>query len=241
MYSRNFVQPRRQRNQNRRNRQQSRRSAVVSNRRNDGQSYSNTSTRPKFFQAPSTLFFRGIGMPDRFETTLIFKEDTYHFSGSIAPSAQVWNCNSCFDPDKTGGGTQPNYYDQLTAIYSEYFVKQFWYELDINNQSTTITANYVAVVADTDVSSLNVENLAESKYAISGIIGPTGSVSTKKLRIPIVTIRHLFGQPVPESDSTLFAPVTASATDGASSINLYVNVKLFYRVIFKGLVLPTES
>jgi len=237
---------RQQRNRNSRNR-------AVARSRSGGESYDNTLSRPMRFQPPSSLIFRGIGMPDRFETTLLIKEDAYHFSGSAIPAANVWRCNSLFDPDLTGGGQQPNYFDQLSAIYGQYFVKEFWAELDINNQSTTITANYVCLLSETDISANAVENLSESKYAISGMIGPTGSVSTKKIRFPLITTRHLFGQPVPESDNSLFASTTANptdvgyfifkanATDGASSINLYVNVKLFYRSIFKELILPGES
>lgn len=51
---------------------------------------------------------------------------TYATTIAIAPSSQIgqytFRGNSCFDPDYTSGGHQPNYYDNKSAIYSRYRV-----------------------------------------------------------------------------------------------------------------------
>lgn len=58
---------------------------------------------------------------------------------SLANSySYTFNLNSCFDPDRTGGGHQPYGYDQLTPIYNRYRVIACSYSVTAYNGSTPI-------------------------------------------------------------------------------------------------------
>lgn len=66
---------------------------------------------------------RGLyGLPDEFTTRLRYV-DVYTLSSvSGAIAKQVMRLNGLFDPDFTGTGHQPYYFDQLAALYGRYCV-----------------------------------------------------------------------------------------------------------------------
>ena len=58
-----------------------------------------------------------VGVPSKFHTRLRYG-DTYTFTLTSGANAfQRFNGNSLNDPDSSGVGHQPTYYDQLTALY----------------------------------------------------------------------------------------------------------------------------
>ncbi len=207
------------------------------------------------WRAPQMVVYRGLGMPDAFETTLMYASNGFHFASSATPAAQVFAANSVFDPDVTGTGHQPHYFDQLAAIYTEYTVLEFRAEMSISNQSTTIPANWVYLVSDSDSSSASVESLTESQYATSGIIAATGSgPASLTVRTPPVSIVKLSGHGQAIRNDTVLSAIVSlnpadliyfifkmSDTSGVSSMNCYVNFKLFFRTVFRGLAVVGES
>jgi hypothetical protein len=67
----------------------------------------------------------------------------YHENNNLTPAALTYsynyNINSLFDPNRTGTGHQPMYYDQLCpAVYQRYRVKGFSYKLVISDANTPI-------------------------------------------------------------------------------------------------------
>lgn len=48
--------------------------------------------------------------------------DQFDLSSAGVAAVQVFNLNSLFDPDRTGAGHQPRYFDQLAALYGRYRV-----------------------------------------------------------------------------------------------------------------------
>lgn len=66
---------------------------------------------------------RGIfGFPDEFTTRLRYCDVYTLTSSSNAIAKQYMRMNSLFDPDQTGTGHQPYYFDQLAALYGRYHV-----------------------------------------------------------------------------------------------------------------------
>lgn len=50
-------------------------------------------------------------------------EQTITIAGSVVTATKhSWRLNSCHDPDQSGGGHQPLWYDQFTPIYNNYLV-----------------------------------------------------------------------------------------------------------------------
>lgn len=52
--------------------------------------------------------------------------------------------NSWFDPDQTGTGSQPNFFDQLASMYQKYRITRFHFEVSVS--SRTGTGGQVTVV-----------------------------------------------------------------------------------------------
>lgn len=81
------------------------------------------------------------GFPETLTTTLRYS-DVYTLSTSgTAPVGNIFRMNSVFDPDFTGTGHQPLYFDQFAAVYSRYSVL-----------GSKITATYSQSSSDTDLS-----------------------------------------------------------------------------------------
>lgn len=63
------------------------------------------------------------GFPEVLRTTLRY-QDNYTLTSSSGSAAQnIFRLNSLFDPDYTGAGHQPLYFDQIAAIYGNYRVR----------------------------------------------------------------------------------------------------------------------
>jgi len=66
----------------------------------------------------------GLGFPKKLLITHRYVEPNLPLitSGSGALSYYTWSCNSLYDPNVTGIGHQPMYFDQLSALYDHYVV-----------------------------------------------------------------------------------------------------------------------
>lgn len=64
----------------------------------------------------------GTGIPPRTRTTLKYCQQFSLSSSSGAMGTQVFRASSVYDPDYSGIGHQPMYFDQLAALYQHYIV-----------------------------------------------------------------------------------------------------------------------
>lgn len=84
--------------------------------------------------------------------------------------------NSLFDPDQTGVGSQPVYFDQLSALYQKYRITRFHYEVRVS--VTSGTGAFVAIAntnATTAASWASAEAAAGYPGSKSGACGGAGS------------------------------------------------------------------
>jgi len=104
---------------------------------------------------------RGVknAFPLQLRNTLRYAE-TISISISAGISSYVWSCNSLYDPNTSGAGHQPYYFDQLTTIYNHYTVlksrfrvvvysdtsKYYTVSLFVNDDASAgISNNYAAI------------------------------------------------------------------------------------------------
>lgn len=191
------------------------------------------------------------GFPDMFVTTLDYVSNGTFAGGVPTPTAQVFLANSLYDPDSTGTGHQPKYYDQLIAVYGKYLVYGCKYELEVNNGATT-GAYGVVTFTETDVSSRTVEALAEGRYGKTFNLGPLTGNGTKTIK-GYMSMAKLMGQPDLDSDNTQYSVTSSSPADGAfliikvasvdgvSNANVYWRIKITYYCKFKELLDPSQS
>lgn len=122
---------------------------------------------PSILKAPRGVY----GFPDIYRTQLKYTE--YRAislaAGNAYNSTYTYRANSLFDPNFTGAGNQPLYYDQLSQIYRRYRVTGVSLDLtvvnlnsgnpvslciDANSSSTTPFSALVTSMQGTDASRL---------------------------------------------------------------------------------------
>jgi hypothetical protein len=167
--------------------------------------------------SPYSVTLPGIGLPDRLRCKLKYIS-TSNFGNSPTPSAQVFRVNSLFDPDLTGTGHQPSFYDLLSGGYSKYIVLGTWAKVTLSNNSASVTFTGTAVYSDNDASSQTEETLSESRYAMTAQLGlATGGASTRTLEFPYMPMWKLHGIPPAglESDPNMYSGTSSNPTDPA--------------------------
>jgi len=198
----------------------------------------------------SKSFLPCVGFPDRLKCKLKYA-DQYGFSGAT-PAAQVFRGNSLFDPDLTGTGHQPRYYDQLTAIYGQYCVTGVKARFEVINTGAKglfVTACY----SDSNISTYTQNQLAEQRYSCTTTIDvPTGE-SVAVIDLPWISISQLQGQRELESDPNNYSLISTNpvdptfiilkmaAVDGVTSTTAEVQAEIEFTAIFKELIPPGQS
>lgn len=79
------------------------------------------------------------GFPPSLYTKVVFSESYQMNSTTGSIVNQTFSGNSAFDPDYTGVGHQPYFYDQLTAVYNSYIVYASKIEIVAGTNSVTDT------------------------------------------------------------------------------------------------------
>lgn len=193
----------------------------------------------------------GYGFPDKLECVLRYNT-TLKFTGVTTGTAQVWRMNSLFDPDLTGTGHQPQQYDQLSAVYSQYCVIASQAKMQISDTSNAAGA-VVALYSDKDVSTSLMENLKEGRWAKFIDISANAGIDRLTLNFPPVDHSMIHGQKILDSDPFNYQAVTSNPTDvvflitKVSAIDLttgtdiFINYDLTFNCIFKELTVNTES
>jgi len=98
-------------------------------------------------------------------------------SAAGAASTQQFSCNGMFDPDVTGAGHQPLYFDQLTAIYNHYTVlaSKITLKFVARTAATCGTHCVVFVNDDSALTATSVYGLSEQNSSAYGELTPAGN------------------------------------------------------------------
>lgn len=107
--------------------------------------------------------------PPQLRNTLRYNE-TVLISVSGGSGYYVFSCNALYDPNVTGTGHQPMYYDQLTPIYNHYTVVKSRFKCQLVNGGSV---PYVMTVFKDDDGSPNITSVytpPERTGAISRIV-----------------------------------------------------------------------
>lgn len=121
-----------------------------------------------------SMWDRGYGFPDRIVTRLRYDQvgNMTTTGGSIVK--QVWRANSVFDPDFTGAGHQPLYFDQFAAIYNQYAViKSKITTVFTMSEGGTVPILCGLVGDDDGTTSTTFATLQEKSHGSSRVLMPT--------------------------------------------------------------------
>lgn len=125
------------------------------------------------------------GFPASLFTTLKYVEQSSLNPGAGGScSVNVYNLNKLYDPDQSGGGNQPRGFDELSAVYNQYYVKSAVVTVQFINTDTTYTQNIGICFRDSTTTSTAPVDYEEQqcRYAVLAPLGGTGS--SKKLFKP---------------------------------------------------------
>lgn len=192
------------------------------------------------------------GPPDKMRVTLRYVENSFTITSVSGVNGNYYfSCNSLFDPNRTGGGHQPLYFDQLTGLYNHYTVNASEIKATFVNVSTTVQGRVALGISD-DTSGASLEAAFEQRHAVAANITPlSGSRSlvvmknrwNSDMMLGIDAANDgsnktgVASNPTEESFFQLvFFSLTGGSTDAVS-----VSVEIHYDCIFSELTTPANS
>lgn len=104
-------------------------------------------------------FNLGNGIPPKVTTTLKYVERVGMTSTTGAMSLHAFSANGLFDPNITGTGHQPMYFDQLAALYNHYMVEASRIKVEIMPFNTTGSSSATFFVRGDDGGTLTSSNM----------------------------------------------------------------------------------
>lgn len=185
-----------------------------------------------------------IGFPESMQVRLRYDQTVTHTSAST--QLQIFAGNGPYDPDVTGSGNQPNYFDNYTAIYGRYRCLGSTIRVQFYNASSTIAVRTVVMPSDVVTAPANVMNAAGNPYAKLNLIGTSTSGNNQKTISNSITTARINGKSksqIEASDTyqSLINTVPADLwywfiqTEDlglASAQNLIMDVSIIYTVQF---------
>lgn len=114
--------------------------------------------------------------------TLRYTQVTTFTNLTTVGSAQIFNLNSVFDPDRTGGGHQPYGFDQIAVLYNRYRVLKTHWKVTFGPTTNSpvgcvvVPTNGLLAAAITNIATF--ESSAEIPFAWSSMVPNAGSIQT---------------------------------------------------------------
>lgn len=187
-------------------------------------------------------------VPDQLYVKLKYSVNLTYQPAAGVSSQNTFRANSVFDPDFTGAGAQPRYFDQYAALYNQYQVLACAAKHEVSNIGAMPV--YMATAwTDIDPTTLTLQNTVEQRFGKShGVIGAlTGNgqrtiksyMSMKKLhgftngmsQVDFL-VSAVSGNPTDPS----FHKVVVQPVDETSNASVTIRTTLTYYVKFFSLV-----
>lgn len=185
------------------------------------------------------------GLGQSFRTKLKYVQNVILSSTAGAVGRNVFSPQNCFDPDVTGTGHQPMYFDQLAAVFNKYKVHGSKIKVIYNITTDAVTGGNCFAVgiiggASTGISSDPQTNM-EDNHGVSTILNArNSSAGQKSLYLTYAPMRDLG---ISVNDDTLTTDVTTGGgtyywnvwcADLGSSGTTYVtvSVEIIYDIEF---------
>lgn len=157
-----------------------------------------------------------------------------------------YSCNGMYDPNITGVGHQPMYFDQCTALYNHYTVIGSKIKWTVIPAGTTVQEPYriITWINDDSTTTGNVNALAENKFAkvrlCTGGVNPskitlTQKWSAKKFFGNVMANDQLKGDSSTNPAEQSYFQVTFRSMDGVSTVQIWLQVEIEYIAIWREL------
>ncbi len=182
------------------------------------------------------------GFPDS-EIATIRYCDEIALSPGAAYGQYTYRGNSCFDPDETGVGHQPLYYDQYSAVYSKYKVISSRCRVTAANYNATASASIVLVPSSNILTVTSYTIAMEQPYAKRTELLPISTRGGVKSTITsTMSTQKILGLSKMQLSSEDYSATTGAtpssvwywniAAFDVSAVSVRFLVDLEYRVLF---------
>jgi len=178
--------------------------------------------------------------PDSLRIVMRYNQ-VFTWTGAAAV-VQAFRGNSVYDPDRTGTGSQPMYYDQLSSIYNKYVVLGARCTLTVANASGNSVNVNVFPSKDTTFAGAMYDRNQQPR-ASYGVVSPNSGANNQCFLCTYDTLARIYGKVDPEDDDNYGSQVgtnpaqgwnflmAAQTFDGTTTV-LYSNVTIDYDVLW---------
>jgi len=197
--------------------------------------------------------YRRVGLPKTYRTSLKYVTQVLLDPGVGGLAAtHVFSCNALNDPDVTGSGHQPRYYDQLMATYNKYRVVGARIRVAFTNLESTLPQlcgirNNSASGPDGDEN-----NYLEDKDCRWVQLNPTNGGNATKTLIGTWSARKDFGPDYMDEEyagsgggapaNQQYFQIWCAPTASSQNTNAVAcTVEIIYRCIFSEQDTPAQS
>lgn len=197
---------------------------------------------------PKVRVQMGMGFPKQIMVTHKYVQSFTMTSTIGAMTSTRFTANGMFDPDITGTGHQPMYFDQYSAIYDHYCVIGSRIVVKaVNTVAGTSAAGRLTILVndDTSITTSNVETIAEQNQGLSVRIIPAGYNDKPVTMMAKFSAKKFFGGSTlanTELQGTTASNPTEQTyydicmqADGGSSLVMAFTVEIQYIAIWKEL------
>lgn len=176
-------------------------------------------------------------------------DDTFTLTCTAgAFASQQYSCNGMFQPKTGGGGHQPVYFDQMTAIYDHYTVFRAQIRIEFLPNSTFFSlAGYI----DDDTSVVSSVTHAWEQTTGKGGIYPNFAVKPMVINLSW-NARDYFGGDIFDNDNLQgtaaanpteqsYFTVCARPTDNTTTGTVAVRIRIIYEAVWDELTTIAQS
>lgn len=201
---------------------------------------------------PTRRFGNPVGFPLKFAIVHRYAQTQTINCTSGVQGGQFYSCNSLYDPDVTGTGHQPMYFDQMCTLYDHYCVlgSKITWTISQNNNSGVPVNCAVAIDDDATLGSSTPGSVAEHKSSPglrvavpnAGVVTFTQKWSAKKTfgAAPLANTSLQGTSTSSPSENSHFILVV-QPIDASSTVTVYVSAVIEYFTIWKELRDVTPS
>lgn len=187
----------------------------------------------------------GRGFPKKMTITHTYVENLTVSTTSGSQANYVFRCNGMYDPNQTGTGHQPLYFDQMSALYNHYVVIGSKIEVRFTHAAQTNLAQHVMLRIDDDATvPTNTQETMEQNGGKFKVL-PAGSPyqvllkngwSAKKFfGGSILANTSLQGTPGSDPAELSYYQIAIRPMDGITDATVHMQVKITYIAVWKEL------
>lgn len=206
--------------------------------------------RMRNVMSPSRTLNR-TGLPQTMRMKMVYQDYHDHYSSSSLPFTYVYSSNDIYDPNVTGTGHKPRYYNEIAPLYNRWWVKACKISVELVAHNASLTLGVGSVMSNIGVHSI-IEELPRWKVKSTGNVNSKGACKVNVYQ----KIKDVVGQPgLSMWDDSFYGGTTASPSkksffqilvqhynkSSISSASFTVRLRLTYYVTFTGLKFVYQS